>query len=386
LTDAVWLYNTAANCQSVEQVVAGIACVAISLFGLEIGKMIASRTCDLLAKNFSILSKSKDEVTPSNVSGKRNSAPIHSDIKANRIKKSNKTQKIKLQVQKPKPRNDNASSEITYEAKVQINKKISDSKACSHLWVTAGTLTGLILGGSANLIATGSIFEKDKRRCENNPFGGITPLIAINALRESQLELAREDDLLIPIHPVLPFIYLVPLFAFAIWNTIPEKNSISEKGWKKVASVANRGWKQLSKNVIIPAAYSSIMAIGGLLVREYVFNHSNNQVLDISGHVILQIAQNLCVMKSLQGLEETGSLLQARTIKIFHAAVAITDGVWMFNTSANCHSVADAVVGLACNCLTYFGIETCKLLLTKGFNRAQHMIKPLTITSKPAVK
>jgi len=175
------------------------------------------------------------------------------------------------------------------------------------------------------------------------------------------LGLARQFDPRAVISPFYPLIYLAPLFACAVWNTANQKKS-SDK------TIASLGWQHLSKDVLIPGIYSALVTGGGFVAREYIFGHSNRQALDASGHVICQIAQNICVMKSLQALEETGTSLQKKTFIMLIAALAVTDGIWMYNTAANCHSVADVIAGLACSVIAYAGIESGKIILNKGYD------------------
>ncbi len=228
-----------------------------------------------------------------------------------------------------------------------------------NAWVAAGSLIGLTLGGVSTFIHTGSIFGKRHGYYigEQNLLGGFTGLIRINNFREGQLQQAIHGASLQLINPVLPCIYLVPLFACAVWNILNPQEADS------------RGWRHLSKDIILPAMCSMLVSHWGFAVREYVFDHSNRNifsVLSVSGHVIHQMAQNVYVMEGLQGLRETGTPFQKKIFTIFHAIVAITDGIWMFNTAANHHSVADVIAGLACTGLAYTGVEGVKLLFKQA--------------------
>ena len=238
-----------------------------------------------------------------------------------------------------------------------------------HAWIAAGSLTGLVVGGVINVIKTGSIFGNDKRACVNNQFGGFHIFGKINSFRENQLSESRAKlvDMVIPlnlINPLLPFIYLAPMFTYAIWNTVTQKKD-AEKWMKKIFI---QGCEHLYKDVVIPGMYATFLSVGGMVAREYIFDPLNQQKLDVSGHVILQIAQNLCAMKALQALKETGTSLQKKTFIMLNIAVAVTDGIWMYNTAAHCHSVADVIAGLACSAVAYAGIESGKIILSKVYN------------------
>lgn len=124
------------------------------------------------------------------------------------------------------------------------------------------------------------------------------------------------------------------------------------------------------------------MFTGGFVAREFVRNndHLFPSQLDTSGHVIYQLAQNLLVMKSFQSLKETGKPWQDKTFSLLHNAVAVTDGIWMFNTAANCHSVADVIAATACCVTTLAGIEGTKFVLRTGYDSTKKGCKLLLAT------
>jgi hypothetical protein len=237
------------------------------------------------------------------------------------------------------------------ESKTSPEEKANSSSSSSlsdHLWTLSGSATGLAIGGAYNLIATASVFGKDTYACKVNPFGDFSVLSDINDFREHQ---GRTSIPLI--FPICPLIYAAPLLLCSTWNTVAQSERCSK--------IFSQTWKHMTKDVVLPIGYNILTAMGGFMAREGIIHYRHViPQLDTSGHVILQIAQNIFVLKSFQALKDTGTPFQQKTFAILHCAVAVTDGIWMFNTAANCHSVADVVAGVVCTSSAFAGIEGVK--------------------------
>jgi len=230
------------------------------------------------------------------------------------------------------------------------------SQLKENIWIGAGSLIGLTLGSTYNLMNTGSFFGRDANICKN-PFGSLNPLLVINNFRENEYLVTRKEHSLGLINPLCPLIYLVPIFANAVLDTAIQKKSFKES-FETIIS-------QAIKIVATPIFYSMSMAAVGLIAKGLMsasLNIFSNSALDTAGHVIFQMIQHLCILKALQGYET--SSLQKKMFTILHVSVAVTDGIWMFNTASGCHSVADVIAGIACIALAYEVTEYVKFRIS----------------------
>lgn len=368
LTDAAWLYNSAANCHSVTDIASGVACVAIGLFGLETGKIIINKGYNLIKNRFFSITKTELEIkqTPKEMVSISAipSKPLAKNVSTGRSRKS------------PKEEAESHEAEQLIKTANEVISTISKTKITSFLkeysWVAAGSLIGFTLGVASNLIQRGSIFEKDFYKCRNYPFGGFIPFIKINDLRENRLKMLGDEAFLILMNPYCPLIHLFPQFVCAIWNAVMKKTHSKND----VKTIASRGCEYLFKNVMIPSVHSILLCAGSRTLRD-MFDRHGTPKLDTSGHLIVQIAHNFFIMKSLKGLAETGTHLQNKTFTRLYVIFAVTDAIWVFNTVSNCHAVVDAIAALACSSIAYVGIESCKFLLNKGYDWGKHKISKI---------
>lgn len=244
----------------------------------------------------------------------------------------------------------------------------------NHGWAAAGAIGGIIAGAAANLWKSGSLFENDLRTCRN-PFNGFDPFILINNFRESDLKFINHNPLApTPFNWIYPTVHIVPMLGYSIWNIYKQKTD--EKGSQ---SFAERGWSQISKNVMYPALHTTLLTIPSLIIRALFL--SRTMTIDVSGHAIVQGALTIHAINSLQAIAETGTSNQKKLHSIICAIVALSDAIWMYNTTASCHSVADVACGIVNVSLVHFGIQASKALINKGFNLAKAKYQELTIST-----
>ncbi|MBU6447045.1 MAG: hypothetical protein KGQ49_06575 [Verrucomicrobia bacterium] len=108
--------------------------------------------------------------------------------------------------------------------------------------------------------------------------------------------------------------------------------------------------------------YLIALVIGGFILRKNIVQPLMGRSVDTSGHVLIQMGYHIYNMKYLQALGKTGTPTQIKTLMAVHACWAATDAVWMFNTSAFCHSVADVVAAVACTSVVFAGVVACECL------------------------
>lgn len=238
-----------------------------------------------------------------------------------------------------------------------------------YRWVTAGSIGGIITGTAVNLLRGGSIFKSGIENCLSNS-EGIEPFTSINRFREHHFRSMPA----ISTRWTLPFpvsVYMIPLIGFTLWNTIPAKDSAE---WD-IKSFAKRGWHQVSNNIIYPLASNEMEILLSQLIRDVssliLCSLNLDNYIDISGHVVSQVSLTIFGINSLAAIAKTGTSNQKKLYSIMLGIVAVTDGIFMHFTAANCHSVADVVSGVAVVGLAHLGIQASKALLYKRFNLAR---------------
>jgi hypothetical protein len=234
-----------------------------------------------------------------------------------------------------------------------------------HGWASSGMLSGIILGAGANLWKSGSFLATDASGTCEDPFNNFSPFIVINALREWDLNCIKKRRF-VPafFHFAYPVVYVAPLLGFAIWNICTNKDSSGHK------SMAKKGWHQISTNLLYPCIHSFALRFFSQFIRIQLLQPLIPKV-DISGHAELQCFLTIHAIYSLQALQETGTPKQKKLYVALCAAIAITDAIWMYNSTASCHSVVDVACAVGIVGLTHLGIQTSKRWIKKGIYKAR---------------
>lgn len=84
------------------------------------------------------------------------------------------------------------------------------------------------------------------------------------------------------------------------------------------------------------------------------------QHVDISGHALNHCMFLALQMEGLNAISKWGTKEQLRNITLLVGALSLTEVPWVYNTVANCHSIADILVGCALPILSSFTIHKAK--------------------------
>jgi hypothetical protein len=234
----------------------------------------------------------------------------------------------------------------------------------NHGWIVSGSAVGFGLGAFVNLRNTSSLFGKSSLLC-HKAFEFL-PFQIINEYRENDLTVSRLGNLT-PFNPFYPLIHLVPMSLFCLQN-IKSQNMPCVKGV----------WQNLTKSLAFPLVTSISMCILGYAARDILFSPKEISSVEISGHVIIQCAIHFHAVKALAYLSELGTQKQRRLYSALNIGVMISDAIWVYKTSAYCHSVAEVVGGLFCATLAGLCVAGVPHFLSfdvrKTFNRMSHCL------------
>lgn len=217
-----------------------------------------------------------------------------------------------------------------------------------YLWVFMGSMVGLAAGCLSNYLQREALFGKDSIDCKYHAFDNNQVLTGINAMRE---------------RPEITFIYYLAICAISISchpiRTIGQQ-LFNRHAWSSVRDFGDHA-KHVFKSMVPSIKTLCISAQTVYLVRS---SRQQLQILadeprwDISGHATAQISLNYLTFKALRTIAQTdASPLIKKILEVATAAIVITDAVWMYNTAANCHSIADVIGSLACATVAIAGAE-----------------------------
>lgn len=230
-------------------------------------------------------------------------------------------------------------------------------------WVAAGAFGGAVLGAGAHLWRTGSLLDGSGDCPRKGFYTGLLP--GINQFREMDLRADRFPLFLPGMSPVL----VIPSAIFSIWNAA-KPGGQPEPG---VKGFFKRCWSQLSSNVVYPSLHASIAGFSTAWLRFKALDGIGRSMgLDISGHAILQTALSINIAQALGAIRENGGPRQRRALSLLAGTIALTDAVWMYNTTAHCHSVGDVATGMALSILAHFGVSYAEHLAKKGYSAVKN--------------
>lgn len=220
------------------------------------------------------------------------------------------------------------------------------NKARSYPYITlsAGTISGIVSGAISNIANSFSFFSHSIQDCRD--FSSTTMFGPISNWREKQFK-----GYLVPFFP-LPLIALTSLFA--IGNAFKKEVNVP----RTAMSVAKKMTGNLYKMTVSPllrniSANLIAFTLRGLFQDEF----GKRFGIDVSGHAVLHFVYLAYIYNSLVSLSEVVSSNQAVLALIPLALLSFTEVAWMYNTTANCHSVADVVTGLAFGSLATLAVD-----------------------------
>jgi hypothetical protein len=246
----------------------------------------------------------------------------------------------------------------------QVRKSIQGSlkEDGGQLWVAAGAVAGIVAGAASNIARTGSLLGYTGTCSSWSHQEGL--LQELNWLREHDLK-SREFPLFTP--GFTPFL-LVPSVICSIWNTLKPGRHAGSKG----KGLLERLWSQLSSNVLYPSVHSFTTVGGTLFLRFCLWNRQFKKLgVDVSGHAAIQTAMSLNIAQTIQAIGQQGTGMQKRGFSLLASAIAVTDAVWMYNTTANCHSVADVVSAVALVAIVHISLLGVESVIAKGCAQAK---------------
>lgn len=232
-------------------------------------------------------------------------------------------------------------------------------KLWNQSWVATGVVGGTILGGIANVWKTGSLFSKDPAGCLD-PFNGFQPLAVINQVRNQALmPFAGYSATDVLFNRFFPMVYIAPVIGFNLWNLMRDRNQVHSKN----QSFISNEWERVSRSVFYPLL-DNISLIGLSNLTRRFYKKIGSPEVDTSGHVMVQGGLTIFAMNMLSKVSETGTESQKKLFTIICAIVACTDGIFMYNTTASCHSIADVVAGVAVVAVGYLGVQFARSIVS----------------------
>jgi hypothetical protein len=229
-------------------------------------------------------------------------------------------------------------------------------------WVGAGLAGGVITGAIVNFSNTGSLLEKGSNESENF-FNNFSSLISIHDFREDDLKFLRSKN---PFAPTLfswfyPMVHVIPMLGYSIYNIYTQKSSDEQD----IKAFAKRCWFQISKNVIYPSLHTSLLSAFSLCFRDYlIFTRNFPKDIRPSGHAIVQQALVIHAINSLESIEKIGSLNQKKLHSTVCAIISVSDAIWLYNTTANRHSIVDVISGLALATIGHLALKWGEAFIT----------------------
>lgn len=210
----------------------------------------------------------------------------------------------------------------------------------NHGWAALGTIGGIVMGAAVNLWESRSIFFKNP--CYAHALHPVFK--AINNIREDQ----HSGPIFSSTFPV----YTYPAICFTIWNLRKEKNEES----RKIA-------EQRLNDIFVKALCIGALRTGiAGIVRFHTQSLLDQRDVDVSGHAINQTLMTIHAVNSLQAFSSIGTPFQKKCYSYILLALSLTDAVWMYNTTANCHSVIEVAAGVSIAAFAFFAIQACKKL------------------------
>lgn len=207
-------------------------------------------------------------------------------------------------------------------------------------WVGLGSLCGLLAGSVSNLLQTKSIIKRPEK-----PIGFGSP----EYCKRNKINTFRERGMMGGLTPGFNAMALVPVAGCVAWN-------ILAGGFRNLPTrICSETYSHLISPVLTTV---SSLLIGKGIRSIWEKNFPKSSGLDISGHAIVQTACTIQMMHTLKSFADHGHSIQQAAIGSLVGAFSITDAVFMYNTVAYTHSIADVVAGIALPILGYLGVQT----------------------------
>jgi len=192
-----------------------------------------------------------------------------------------------------------------------------------------GTFVGFSAGAVDNLLSNGGspLARKSLDNCISLSILGSEKFSLINTVRES-----------FPLVSLMHFVSDIMAHINTYYDRTEEEYGVF--GYLKTY------WNRHYKKVLLNTFHHSVSFGIGMIAREYLKEFVPAEI-DISGHAMSQVFFNFETIQLLRDSEEKNKPWQKTALKTLALGIGITDAVWMFNTTSNCHSVADVIAGFA---------------------------------------
>lgn len=122
--------------------------------------------------------------------------------------------------------------------------------------------------------------------------------------------------------------------------------------------MVGRACSEVYSHLMPPLFLTLSSQIFGQRVRSWIEAQQGKQTeLDISGHALVQTGSVIQIMHTLQSFADHDHGFQEKFLALLAAAFSITDGIFLYHTTAYNHSIVDILSGVALPAIGYVGTQ-----------------------------